>query len=71
MPVTRCYRDGILTDEGFPVADLSEHLEEPGTQVWADLGTPDRDDLRVIAAERGLHDLAAEDAIDPRERPKP
>ncbi|MDX6229228.1 MAG: hypothetical protein QOI76_2618, partial [Frankiales bacterium] len=28
-PRTRCYRNGVLTDENFPVEDVSEHLEDP------------------------------------------
>ncbi|MEP6697783.1 MAG: magnesium transporter CorA family protein [Pseudonocardiales bacterium] len=70
MALTRCYRDGVLIDEGFPVADISEHLDEPGTLVWADLCTPDRADLRLITDELGLHALAVEDALNMRERPK-
>ena len=37
---TRLYRDGTLELEGFPVADISEKLEELDTIVWLDLRDP-------------------------------
>ena len=37
---TRVYRGGVLADESFPVADVSEYLEEPDTIVWVDLFGP-------------------------------
>jgi magnesium transporter len=67
---TRCYRAGVLTDEDFAVADVSEHLDEPETVVWVHLCAPDRDDLGLVADELGLHELAVEDAVNPRQRPK-
>ncbi len=67
---TRLYRDGVLEKEDFPVADLSEYLDEPGTVLWVDLCAPDRTDLQIVAAELGLHALAVEDAVSPRQRPK-
>lgn len=70
IPRTRCYRDGALIDENFPLAEVSEHLELPDTVVWVDLVTPDGDDLALLADELGLHELAVEDAIKLRQRPK-
>lgn len=35
MVRTRCYRDGVLTDEGFPLGAVSEHLEDASALVWA------------------------------------
>ena len=67
---TRLYRDGVLEKENFPVADLSEYLDEPGTVLWVDLCAPDRTDLEIVAAELGLHALAVEDAVSPRQRAK-
>src|SRR5450830_1986847 len=63
IPRTRCYRDGVVIDENFPLADVSEHLELLDTVVWVDLCTPDGDDLALLADELGLHELAVEDAI--------
>ena len=70
MARTRCYRQGVLTDEDFPLAEVSEHLEEPDALVWVDLCAPDVADLTVVADELGLHRLAVEDALHPRQRPK-
>ena len=70
MPRTRCYREGVLTDEDFPLVDVSEHLEEESSLVWVDLCTPDSAELQLVADELGLHRLAVEDATAGRERPK-
>jgi magnesium transporter len=70
MAHTRCYCDGALTDEDFPLADLSEHLEERGAVVWVDICPPDASDLQLVADELGLHHLAVEDATSGRQRPK-
>ena len=67
---TRLYRNGTLELEGFPVADISEHLKDPATVVWLDLRDPDRDDLNVLRDEFGLHEVAVEDALLLHERPK-
>ena len=69
-PMTRVYRKGTLEDEGFPVADISVHLEQPGTVVWVDLCGPSKDQLHDLADELGLHELAVEDALSPHQRPK-
>jgi magnesium transporter len=70
VPRTRCYRNGVLTDEDFPLADVSEHLEEASAVVWVDLCTPDVADLQLVADELGLHELAVEDATQGHQRPK-
>lgn len=70
MARTRAYRDGALIAEHFPVADVSEQLEDPATTVWVDLVAPQQDELAQLAEELSLHALAVEDATDRRERPK-
>jgi magnesium transporter len=70
VPRTRCYRNGVLTDEDFPLADVSEHLEEDSAVVWVDLCAPDLTDLQLVADELGLHHLAVEDATQGHQRPK-
>ena len=70
MARTRVYRNGVLEAEGFPVADISDRLAEPGTVVWLDLCVPDQDDLAAVSEEFGLHPLAVEDAIHQHQRPK-
>ena len=67
---TRLYRDGRLALEGFPVADISDHLADESVTVWLDLRDPDRDDLGVLSEEFGLHPLAVEDAVHAHQRPK-
>jgi magnesium transporter len=67
---TRLYRAGRLDQEGFPVADVSDYVGQPGTFVWVDLCAPDVDDLNVVAEELGLHRLAVADALSTRQRPK-
>jgi magnesium transporter len=67
---TRLYRNGELEAEGFPVADISDHLADEEVTIWLDLRDPDRDDLTVLQEEFGLHPLAIEDAVEEHERPK-
>src|SRR3954452_25548809 len=69
-PDTRAYLDGALVDEGFPVADVSEHLEKPGVVIWVDLCGPSAGELHELADELGLHELAVEDALEPHQRPQ-
>jgi magnesium transporter len=70
MPRTRCYREGVLTDENFALEGVSEHLAEENSLVWVDLCAPDQKDLQLVADELGLHTLAVEDALTGRQRPK-
>jgi magnesium transporter len=69
-PMTRLYRKGVVEAEGFPVADVSEHLEETDTVVWVDVCGPSKEQLHELAGELGLHELAVEDALGPHQRPK-
>jgi magnesium transporter len=70
LPRTRAYRDGKLAAEGFPVAEVSDYLDQPDTVVWLDLCAPRPDELHVISEELSLSSLAVEDAVSARERPK-
>jgi magnesium transporter len=67
---TRAYRDGTMVAEGFPVAAVSDYLEEADTIVWVDFLQPSKDELHELAGELGLHELAVEDALEPHQRPK-
>jgi magnesium transporter len=64
------YRKGILEDEGFPVAKISDYLADPSAVVWFDLCEPTADDLSSISEELGLHPLAVEDAVAEHQRAK-
>jgi magnesium transporter len=66
---TRLYRNGRLEREGFPVAQISDHLADGGI-IWLDLHRPDDEDLSVLGEEFGLHPMAIEDAALGHERPK-
>ena len=70
MARTRCYRDGKLIAEDFPLHEVSEHLAKPDSVVWIDLAAPNRDELELLAEELDLHVLAVEDALEVRQRPK-
>jgi magnesium transporter len=67
---TRVYCKGVLEVEGFPMADVSDHLERPDTVVWVDLCGPSKEQLHELGDELGLHELAVEDALGPHQRPK-
>ncbi|MFD1937494.1 MULTISPECIES: magnesium transporter CorA family protein [Nonomuraea] len=70
MVRTRLYRDGVLVSEGFPVAEVSDHVSDPGNVVWFDLCAPTAADLESVAEELGLHTLAVEDVFQEHQRPK-
>jgi len=67
---TRVYLDANLIAEGFPVANISDYLQQDGTVVWLDLRQPDHDDLSVLSEEFGLHPLAVEGAEHEHQRTK-
>jgi len=69
-PRTRSYRGGVLDAEGFPIAEISDHLQDPSAVVWFDLCTPSADELAAVSEELGLHPLAIEDALHEHQRPK-
>jgi magnesium transporter len=70
MPRTRLYRHGVLESEGFPIADVSDHIADPSVMVWFDLCKPTADELASVSEELGLHPLAVEDAVHEHQRPK-
>ena len=67
---TRVWRKGVLAGENFPLADVSDHLDEADTVVWVDFCDPSKELLDELAEELGLHELAVEDALGPHQRPK-
>ena len=70
MAFTRCYRTGVLVDEGFPLGELDEHLSQEHAIVWVDLYRPSLEELLSVGDDLGLHTLAVEDATTERQRPK-
>ncbi|MDQ1428528.1 MAG: magnesium transporter, partial [Acidimicrobiaceae bacterium] len=68
--LSRVYRKGVVDAEGFDVAAISDYLDEPDTVVWIDFCAPTREQLKELAGELGLHELAVEDALGEHQRPK-
>ena len=46
-PRTRVYRNGVLEAEGFPIAQVSDHLADDTATVWFDLCRPTAEELSV------------------------
>ncbi len=67
---TRLYRAGTLALEDFPLADVSDHIQEEDATVWVDFLNPTLENLSELEEELGLHRLAVEDALHDFQRPK-
>ena len=70
MVATRLYRDGRVDERGFDLADISDLIKEDSVTLWADFTSPSPEDLALIEKELGIHQLAIEDALHDRQRPK-
>ena len=66
----RLYRKGRLEADDFDLSEVSEHLATPDSLVWIDMVDPTPDQLVTLADELDLHELAVEDALKARQRPK-
>jgi magnesium transporter len=68
---TRLYEGGGLVADGFAAGEIPARLaERPKAVLWLDLFDPDQHDLKAVAAEFTLHELAVEDAVHDHQRPK-
>ena len=56
---TRVYRQGHLDAEDFPLAQVSDYLEQPDTIVCVNFCTPNEAQLHELASELGLHEPLA------------
>ncbi len=65
----RIYRDGRLLSE-VDAATATPKLEQKDDFIWIGLHEPDDALLQTISKNFGLHELAVEDALDPRHLPK-
>jgi magnesium transporter len=65
----RIYRDGRLLSE-VDALTAKPQFEKQGDFVWIGLHEPDDETLKAISSNFGLHELAVEDALDPRHLPK-
>lgn len=65
------YRKGKNhVEEGFPVNELSELLNEPEVLVWVDMEKPTKEDEKILSDVFHFHPLTIEDAIATRNQPK-
>lgn len=67
---TRLWFGGELKAENFPLADVSDHLNEDGSLLWVDLCNPDHDVLCELADELNFDQHAVEDTVEHAERTK-
>ncbi|MFC6021253.1 magnesium transporter CorA family protein [Plantactinospora solaniradicis] len=71
MSSSRMYRDGSLVAQDFPANEVKERLaEDDRVVVWLDICQPSEDDLRLLAEELGMHELALEDIVQQAQRAK-
>jgi magnesium transporter len=67
--VARIYRDGRLLADIDPCKAIPP-LDKTTDLLWIGLHDPDDRELHAIQQHLGLHELAVEDALDPRHLPK-
>lgn len=67
---TRLWRGGRLVAEDFPLADVSDRLQDESALVWVDLWEPDHELLCTLAEELDLDPHAVEDSLAHGERTK-
>ncbi|MEO3929434.1 magnesium transporter CorA family protein [Micromonosporaceae bacterium B7E4] len=71
MSSTRMYRDGALVDQGFPAREVGDRLAaDDRVVIWLDICRPTEDDLKLLAEELGMHELAVEDIVQQAQRAK-
>ena len=64
------YVNGHRTADPSSLDETYELLRERGGMAWIGLYRPDPDEIRSVAQEFELHDLAVEDAVSAHQRPK-
>jgi magnesium transporter len=67
---TVLWRNGDVTEQDFPLDDVSVHLQEQDALVWVDILDPDHGVLQKLADELSLDPHAVEDVIEDASRPK-
>ncbi len=67
---SRLYRNSTLVESDFELARLTQLKTDSDSFFWIDLVNPTEHDLRFIADELQLNELAVEDAFRGRQRPK-
>ena len=64
------YRDGVRSEDPVNLEDTFEMVRDHKAMAWIGLYRPDEDEVRSIAHEFELHELAIEDAVAAHQRPK-
>ena len=65
------YQDGVRVDTPATIAEAAQRLRElPGTMGWIGMFRPSERQIRPVADEFGLHEVAVEDAVVAHQRPK-
>ncbi|HEU4707061.1 MAG TPA: magnesium and cobalt transport protein CorA [Solirubrobacterales bacterium] len=64
------YQGGRRREGELPIERAGEAAAEDGAFVWLGVVEPAEEEFSAIAAEFGLHELAAEDAVRAHQRPK-
>ena len=64
------YVNGVRASDPQSLEQTFEHMREAGGMAWIGLYRPDYDELKQLADEFNLHELALEDAIEAHQRPK-
>ena len=64
------YRDGARVPGSLTLDQAYEQGRDDGCFVWLGLHEPTEAEIASVAAEFGLHELATEDAVHARQRPK-
>ncbi|WP_261566482.1 magnesium transporter CorA family protein [Frankia gtarii] len=67
---TRVFREGVLAEEDFPLADVHRFREDDDVIVWLDLRAPNAEQIRLVSDELQLDPHAVEDALSAGERAK-
>lgn len=68
---TALYRDGVRVASPDTLTDTYRQLREmPRTTAWIGLARPTETELKSLATEFDLHQLAVEDALEAHQRPK-
>lgn len=70
MSLSRQYRGGVLVEKDFALEDLREHFRNHEDAAWFDIQDPTPEQMRIIAAELELHELAVADSLSGRQRAK-
>ncbi|HOT33433.1 MAG TPA: magnesium and cobalt transport protein CorA [Rhodoglobus sp.] len=72
MPIVdnAIYREGVRQTRAVTLDQTFEALRDGGGFAWIGMYRPTEDELRAVANEFGLHELAVEDALVGHQRPK-